>query len=443
MIFFFHTKSNKIIERKWNKNWNKKFDIIKKIAIKIFSFFLTISCFWKEQVMKDFKKESFLSTEQIIIGFLLGVFMTFWAGKALIEGVSLTGSPVMETLIVAVYLTMLLAYAQVKIPVFFTERPRVSTFILIVFCGHISLFFDSFAVVLLLSTGIVFLPIQGEKNTFNQFVVKTFCAFAALTVGGGFYLGELWGLPWFISNGLNNPIAGFPILLVLTPYCIFLGILAAIFTPVRMEKVTFTKQQTKGIIEFTIGLLLIVITHSAFLCIGILLIYAALSRKTMFLIEVFVHELKDGALNAIGLILIACVIINAGLVQYIQPHLDGVGLFIAAAISSPFAGAIAAPVNNLHDFYVGLSMLMVGAPMFVFSSLVAIVVFKNHILYKDIPRPIVKICNTVGLKQEGVNEAILYSIIIFPLNSVLALLLYAANTSGLIVYVAEAIGVKM
>lgn len=42
--------------------------------------------------MKDFKKESFLSTEQIIIGFLLGVFMTFWAGKALIEGVSLTGS---------------------------------------------------------------------------------------------------------------------------------------------------------------------------------------------------------------------------------------------------------------------------------------------------------------------------------------------------------------
>lgn len=89
-----------------------------------------------------------------------------------------------------------------------------------------------------------------------------------------------------------------------------------------MEKVTFTKQQTKGIIEFTVGLLLIVITHSAFLCIEILLI------------EVFVHELKDGALNAIGLILIACVIINAGLVQYIQPHLDGVGLFIAAAISS-------------------------------------------------------------------------------------------------------------
>lgn len=65
------------------------------------------------------------------------------------------------------------------------------------------------------------------------------------------------------------------------------------------------------------------------------------------------------------------------------------------------------------------------------------------ILYKDIPRPIVKICNTVGLKQEGVNEAILYSIIIFSLNNVLALLLYAANKSGLIVYVAEAIGVKM
>lgn len=406
--------------------------------------FLFFPYFWKDTVMKEHKKESFLSTEQIVIGFLLGVFMIYWSAKALIDGVHLTSSPVMETLVVAVYLTMLLAYAQVKIPIFFADKPRLSTFILVALCGHVSLFFDSFAVVLLLSTGIIFLPIQGEKNTFNQFVVKTFAAFCALTVGGGFYLGELWGLPWFISNGLNNPIAGLPILVILTPYCLLLGGIAAFFTPVKMEKVVFTPEQTKGVIEFTVGLLLIIITHSPFLCIGVLLVYAALSRKTMFLIKAFVHELQDGALNAIGLILIACLIINADLVKYIQPHLDGVGLFIAAAISSPFAGAIAAPVDNLHDFYVGLSMLMVGAPMFVFSSLVAIVVFKNHITFGDIPSPIVKICHLIGMKnKDGVNEAILYSIIIFPLNLVLALLLYAANTSGLIVYVAELLGIKM
>lgn len=400
--------------------------------------------FWKEHNMKENKKGSFLSTEQIVVGFLLGVFMTYWSIKSLINGIQLTSSPVMETLLVAVYLTMLLAYAQVKIPVFFSHSSRLSTFTLVVFCGHISLFFDSFAVVLLLSTGIVFIPIKGEKNTFNQFVVKTFAAFCALTVGGGFYLGELWGLPWFISNGLNNPLAGLPILAILTPYCIFLGIVAAIFTPVQMKKVTFSPEQTKGVIEFTLGLLLIIFTHSPFLCIGILLIYSAISRKTIFLIEAFVHELKDGALNAIGLILIACLIINADLVQYIQPHLDGIGLLIASAISSPFAGAIAAPVDNLYDFYVGLSMLMIGAPIFVFSSLVAIVVFKNHIAFRDMPHQIVKICHSIGLKNhEGMNEAILYSITIFPLNFILALLLYAANTSGLFVYIAEMLGVKM
>lgn len=395
-------------------------------------------------IMKENKKGNLLSTEQIVVGFLLGVFMTYWSVQSLIDGNQITSSPVIETLIVAVYLTMLLAYAQVKIPVFFANNSRLSTFILVVLCGHVSLFFDSFAIVLLLSTGIIFIPIKGEKNTFNQFVVKTFAAFCALTVGGGFYLGELWGLPWFISNGLNNPLAGLPVLVILTPYCFFLGIIAAIFTPVKMEKVVFTYEQTKGVIEFVLGLLLIILTHSPFLCIGVLLIYSALSRKTIFFIDVFVHELKDGALNAIGLILIACFIINTDLVKYIQPHLDGVGLLVAAAISSPFAGAIAAPVNSLHDFYVGLSMLMIGAPMFVFSSLVAIVVFKNHIAFRDMPHQIVKICHSIGLKKhEGVNEAILYSITLFPLNFILALLLYAGNTSGLFVFVAQMLGVKM
>jgi len=389
------------------------------------------------------RNESFLSTEQIVIGFFLGMIMTFWAGKALYLGVSLTGSPVVETLLVAVYLTMLLAYCQIKIPVFFSDRPRLSTFVLVMMCGHVSLFFDSFAVVLLLSTGIVFLPIAGEKNTYNQFVVKTFSAFAALTVGGGFYLGELWGLPWFISNGLNNPLAGFPILLILTPYCVLLGLIAAAFCPVKMQKVEFDSQQVRGVIEFIVGLLLIISTHSPYLCIGVLLMYAALSKRTIYLIDNFVHELKDGALNAIGLILIACVLVNAGLVHYIQPYLEGGGLLLAAAISSPFAGAVAAPVDNLYDFYVGLSLLMIGAPMFVFSSLVAIVVFKNHISFHDTPHAIRKICRMIGIKKEGVSEAVLYSIVVLPLNVVLALLLYVANTSGLFVFAAEAIGVSM
>lgn len=389
------------------------------------------------------KKENLLSTEQVVIGFLLGVFMVYWAGQALLNGTHLVQSPVVETLLVAVYLTMLLAYAQVKIPVFFAENHRLSTFTLVVLCGHVSLFFDSFAVVLLLSTGIVFVPLKGMKNTFNQFMVKVVCAFCALTVGGGFYLGELWGLPWFISNGLADPLAGLPMLVILTPFCVLLGVIAAVFTPVKMEATHFSAIQVRGIVVFVVGLLLIIITHSPYLCIGVLLLYAAVSRKTMFLIEAFTHELKDGALNAIGLIMIACLIIEAGLGEYIQPHLKGFGLFFAAAVSSPFAGAIAAPVENLHDFYVGLSLLMLGAPMFVFSSLVAIVVFKNHISFKDLPHPIVKICNWVGMKKDGVNEAILYSLVIIPLNAILALLLYAANTSGLLVWVAQMLGMQM
>lgn len=379
--------------------------------------------------------------DEAVVGFLLGSVLIIWGAEAYLAHEKLIKTAVAETLIVAVYLTMLVAYVGFKMPVFAASNPKWSTFWLVVFSGHISLLFDSFAVVLLLATGITFIPLQGVKNNFNQFAVKAIAAFNALTVGGGFYLGELWGLPWFITNGQANIWAGFPILIAATPVSIILGFFAAQMFPVRMEKVAFDAKQIRATLEFVVGLLVIIISHSPILSIGVLLFYTGLCRRTDDLIGATLHELKDGAMTALGLIGVAWVLLQAGYAGYIQPYLEGKGMFFGAAISSPFAGAMAPAVYTLEKFYYGLAYLMLGAPLFVFSSLVAIMVFKDEIHYDDLPEWFRWI---PGARSKGyAQEAVLYTFLVIPQALLLALALYIALELGIIVQAAEMLGVTM
>lgn len=388
--------------------------------------------------------QKMLSTDGVILGILLGGVLIFWAGSSMLNDVKLLTSAVSETLWVAVYLTMVVAYCGLKMPVFMSHSPRWSTFWLVMFSGHISLFFDSFAVVLLLAVGVTFAALNAATDRYNAFVVKATSAFAALTVGGGFYLGELWGLPWYITNGLNNPIAGLPFLVVLTPYCALLALWCALYHPVRMEKVEFDTKQKLALAEFTVALLAIILTHSPFLCIGLLLVYTGLRGTTVQLVERTAHELTDGAQNALGLILLAVIVQAAGLDVYIQPLLTGAGMFVGAFISSPFAGAMAPPATSLHEFYVGLSYLSLGAPLFVFSSLVAIVVFTDNLHYRDLPAAIKPIAAVFGAKKRGhIQEGFVYTILMVPMVVGLGLLLYLANTAGVFTGVAGLLGIEL
>jgi hypothetical protein len=120
-------------------------------------------------------------------------------------------------------------------------------------------------------------------------------------------------------------------------------------------------------------------------------------------------------------------------------------MFIGAAISSPFAGALAPPVDNLHDFYVGLSMLMLGAPLFVFSSLVAIVVFTGRLEYEDLPPYMQRVITLWGLRKSSpyVEEAVAYTLLVLPMVAGLGVLLAIGNYSGLFVWLAGLMNVTM
>jgi hypothetical protein len=376
---------------------------------------------------------SMATTEGIIIGGFIGSLLMVLALYTHDQGEHLVTSPIEETLWVAIYLTMVVAFCSFKMPTLWaSSNPRKAVFALSFLCGHISLFFDSFAVVLLLTT-VTMAAFDGKtrySHRFNAFAFKTICAFNALTVGGGFYIGELWGLPYFISSGMDNPLAGVPLLLVLTPYCILTSLVAARLFPIKIDPVKFDKEQAFGTIEIATFLVLIIVTHMPFFCIGALLLWSAITGRTVKLVEKVLHELKDGALNAVGLILVALIVLKLpGSAEFAAEHVTGGWVFALAAISSPFAGAMTAGAGgDLALFYENLSWIMLGAPIFVSSSLVAIVVFTDTLDYEDLPAWMQKFAS----KKKGVmQEALAYTIMVVPMALGLGLLLLVGNMTGL------------
>lgn len=376
----------------------------------------------------------FVTTESVILGGLLGAALMVLSVHTWMHGHHLVHDAIGETLWTAIYLTMVVAFCDFLLPTFFVNRPRLSIFCMVFMCGHVSLFFDSFAVVLLLNGLTIHkftLVATKYDHRFNAFAFKTICAYCALTVGGGFYIGELWGLPYFISSGLDNPLAGLPLLLVLTPYCCILSLVAAYKFPVRIESVPFTRKQIIGTVEICAMLAVIILTHRPFFCLALLLLYSALTCRTVKLVKETLHELQHGAANAIGLILIAMIILHLpGTKEWCGENIKGPFVWVLASISSPFAGAMVqgAP-DNLSLFYLNLSLIMLGAPMFVSSSLVAIVVFRDTLQYIDLPPFMKPVAALLGGKKNGgtVQEAVAYTLLVIPMNVGLAALLFVAN----------------
>jgi hypothetical protein len=377
----------------------------------------------------DTYEAKFVTTEAIILGLILGPLIMALSIYTWINGEHLVHDAINETLWVAIYLTMVVAYCDFKMPTFFaSSHPRLAVFCLAFLCGHVSMFFDSFAVVLLLTT-ITLAPLPTGtryKFKFNAFAIKTICAFNALTVGGAFYIGELWGLPYFISSGMDNPLAGLPLLVVVTPYCILTSILAARLFPVKIEPVSFTKDQWVATIEIVFFLTLIIVTHRPFLCLGALMFYSAMRGRTVYMVKQVLHEMEHGALTALGLILAALLIQQfPGTKEIFAKVMDGPMIMLCASVSSPLAGAMTpGAAGDLSVFYQNLSWIMLGAPALVSSSLVAIVVFRETLDYEDLPLAL----QLFAKKEKGVmQEALAYSVLAIPMAAILGLLLLAAN----------------
>ncbi|KXK11606.1 MAG: hypothetical protein UZ22_OP11002000312 [Microgenomates bacterium OLB23] len=382
--------------------------------------------------------EHHLELNNLIIGCMIGLCVVVLRLTTKADHADHGADPIMDTIYVAVYLTALVAYSRFSFPTLFAGRPRLATMAIVFVAGHVSLLFDSFAVILLLVT-LKFKEARvgfsaGGNVRFNSFVVTVAASVCALTVGAGFWLGELWAISHYIKSGFAQVISGFPLLIVLTPFNLLVaGVCAALF-PVDVECVAFDRQQLKEGVLFLAFLTLLVVTHDPILCGGLLLTLSFLRTDTKRLMHSTLDELKHGAAPAIGLIVFAWLLkeLPFGVATFIEQHATGPWIAVLAMISSPFAGAMIAPSTTPAELYVNLSWMMLGAPMLTASSLVALIVFKERIDWTDIP-PWLKAW--IGwlpgaTKDSHMQEYAAYTLVSVPLIMILGVMLWAANSSG-------------
>jgi hypothetical protein len=388
-------------------------------------------------VSKGFSERPITTMENIVVGVMLGGVLTGWSAWAQVSGTLPHFSPTVETFFLAAVLTAVVAWIPFQIPTPWAEtRPWLAQVALGVIAGVVSLFFDSFAVVLLIAN-IATSPaanVSDGRHRFNEFAFRAVASFNALTVGGAFYIGELWGLPYYISSHMDRWWTGIPLMSFVIPYCVMTSVLAASLVPVRFRPAKAESGNALATFEM-IGILLVIITtHNTALGAGILLLWSALVRRdTNGLIQKTAHEVQAGGANALALIAAAIVVQQLPGVTAVVARLTedgaGPGTVALAAVSSPFAGAMLPPAGPPVQFYHGIANLMVGAPLFVWSSLVAIMVFKSHVAWADLPLP--ERMHRWKL-SESVAEYALYSVIAVPLAFGLWIVLTLALRSGAI-----------
>jgi hypothetical protein len=89
--------------------------------------------------------------------------------------------------------------------------------------------------------------------------------------------------------------------------------------------------------------------------------------------------------------------------------------------------------ENISEFFWNIMYLGGGAPLFVSSSLVAIMVFNNTLDHEDLPRSMQWL---PGANKRGyIEEWAVYTLVILPLVSGWLSWMYIGNKSGLFVAV--------
>lgn len=403
----------------------------------------------------------YFTTESIILGMGLGFLFVMidgyipWFKTG--EG-PMIHEPIAETNTLALLLLAVVPFCGFRLPTFFATPItqilgrnvpdwisgfflRLAVGTLLFLCGFISLGFDSFAVVMLLQL-VEFKPYEGRtffSHRFSVFVIRAIGTISALTVGCGFYPGELWALPHYLSSGMNNIHAGLPMLAVMIPFAIIASTIGAVFFPVRIQPVAFDKKQIIAGLKFAFFLGVYLATHRVLFSAGVFLLFASATGQITRMIEGLLHELKEGGFSAIGLVLSAlCIKVGIpGSMHWFASNVTGWKIGLLSAISSPFAGAMVAPSTSYEQLYATISWLGIGAGVAVSSSLVGIMVFRDKIDVEDMPRVLRGIPGVSNGKYA--QEAVVYSLVVAFFLAILCPMLWVANSSGFLARTGEAI----
>ncbi len=233
---------------------------------------------------------------------------------------------------------------------------------------------DSFVIILAFKKLIA----RDQKITIRELDFLNLAQIGALSFGAVFFIGELYGLPYYIHHGLDQVLqSGLPMLMSLGPLLVSLIVMTrrlADFTPMAAKK--FDPRNTLELIFF-VGIL--ILTHDVLLSAGLFLVYEANfwgAGGPKYVVNNLVEELRHGGFMALGLIILALAVRPTPLGNLIA-NADGIWITASAMLSAPLTGALLV-AHDLPEFYEKLGYLIGGAFLAPWSSLVGVMVLRPN-----------------------------------------------------------------
>lgn len=306
------------------------------------------------------KKERHLSPltlEHILLG-VLGVILAYFSAEY--KEFSAVGQVIM----LVAYLGALVGLAPVPMPIRRTHGQQV------VQSGLLSGVLDSFIILAQLKK----LDVQGseeEKDTW-----KSLNMIAAIVGGLIIWFGEVYAAGTFNNDGRTGVLSA---LYIVPPVLVFLGILSLHANRLRVEVVAAAGQKTstRDVIEFIVGIALLLYFHNPMTCLGILIAYATLTHQAEHLITAFKHETEVSVVIVLVIALFGGEWLVANAIQPLGVAEGAIAPIIPSAIQAVLWGPLY--TDPSQHFWVRIANLSTGALIFPISSLVGVMLFQTRV----------------------------------------------------------------
>ena len=298
---------------------------------------------------------------------LVGVAMVWQQGLAHHLNV------VQETIVLVVFLGGLMGITRIPFPSTWRGNP-IPLWAYPLISGGISGFMDSFLVLLLVGAA----KLQGPER--DQFTFRALNTIAALIGGLTLYFGEVYMLPLALKYGMRDWYSMLPIV---PPVAVFLYVLARRARHLEIRVIGMKSlddgnnsghrkkiQADWGDYgEFALAIALLLVTHNALLCLGVLLVYAVVTGQGEDLIDILKTETEVGVM----LLLIFAAFV-AGPIEPYMAQWSGWWAFFPATVNGVLTGAIF-PVSG--DVWFDAHILSTAVLLTPVSSLVGVMLFKT------------------------------------------------------------------
>ncbi|OGE80937.1 MAG: hypothetical protein A2826_00220 [Candidatus Doudnabacteria bacterium RIFCSPHIGHO2_01_FULL_43_23] len=279
-------------------------------------------------------------------------------------------SVVEETIVLVIFLAGLMGITRIPFVSTFRGKP-LPLWAYPLVSGFISGFMDSFLVLLLIGKA----KLEGPKQ--DQFKFKAINMIAALIGGLITYFGEVYMLPLALKYNMREWHSMLPVIPPVAVFLLILGFLtnrlAIKIIGVELADNNHGKKMVadKGdYLEFAVAVAILLFTHNALLCLGVLFFYSFVTGQGEDLIEVMKTETEVAVMT---LLVVAAFIAEP--VAPLMSNFEGYKAFFPAVVNGVLTGAIYPAAGNIWQEVPILSTAVLITPL---SSLVGVMLFKTR-----------------------------------------------------------------